>query len=57
MLFSISAALFSLADVEKPTPIPKSLIFLLPTFDVKVVQTKKGKIKKYIVKKVWKNSL
>lgn len=27
------------------------------TFDVKVVQTKKGKIKKYIVKKVWKNSL
>lgn len=27
------------------------------TFDVKVIQTKKGKIKKYIVKKVWRNSL
>jgi hypothetical protein len=27
------------------------------TLDVKVIQTKKGKIKKYIVKKVWKNSL
>lgn len=27
------------------------------TFDVKVIQTKKGKIKKYIVKKVWQNSL
>lgn len=27
------------------------------TFDVKVIQTKKGKIKKYIVEKVWKNSL